>query len=134
MAYDDINFTGLGHRRQFDDPFLLPSSASMPETLETALDMCLFLYYLNPQYVQCSARVARHFITDFDYPGDGSKQEKEDHDDYLHNQLQLPSFMTEMGDEHAYTFPSIASSWMIAHTRSTHWITSVVRPSITIRR
>jgi hypothetical protein len=101
MAYDDINFTGLGHRRQFDDPFLLPSSASMPETLETALDMCLFLYYLNPQYVQCSARVARHFITDFDYPGDGSKQEKEDHDDYLHNQLQLPSFMTEMGDEHA---------------------------------
>lgn len=101
MSIDNLSYVGLGDGRQFDDPFILPSSASMPRTLETALDMCLFLYYLNPQYVQASARVARHFITDFDYPGKGSKQEKDDFDDFLHYQLQLPSFMTELGDEWA---------------------------------
>jgi len=96
---DDLSYVGLGGERRFDDPFLLPSSSSMPQTLETAIDMCLFLYYMNPQYVQASARVARHFITDFDYPGEGSKQEKDDLDNYLHYQLQLPGFMTEIGDE-----------------------------------
>lgn len=88
--------------RGFDDPFLLPSSESMPDNLETALDLCLFLYYMNPQYRQASARVVRHFITDFDYPGDdGSKDEKEAQDDYLHYRLQLPSFLADAGDEYS---------------------------------
>lgn len=86
--------------RQFDDPFLLPSSKSFPETLQTALDMCLFLYYLNKQYAQASARVARHFITDFDYPGSGDADEKESLDNYLHYKLQLPLFLTEISDEY----------------------------------
>lgn len=98
---NDFRFMGATGGHRFDDPFLLPSSQTMPETLETALDMCLFLYYMNPQYVQASARVARHFITDFDYPGDGSKQEKDDFDDFLQTQLKLPLFMTELGDEWA---------------------------------
>lgn len=85
----------------FDDPFLLPSSESMPDNLETALDLCLFLYYLNPQYRQASSRVVRHFITDFDYPGDGSQDEKEALDNYLHYNIQLPMFMADVGDEWA---------------------------------
>lgn len=85
----------------FDDPFLLPSSETMPDNLESALDLCLFLYYLNPQYRQASSRVVRHFITDFDYPGDGSKEEKDQLDDYLHYNLQLPMFMADIGDEWA---------------------------------
>ncbi len=98
----DLNYSPLGIRqRQFDDPFLLPSSESMPDNLQTALDLCLFLYYLNPQYRQASSRVVRHFITDYDYPGDGSKDEKEDLDDYLHYTLQLPSFKADVGDEWA---------------------------------
>lgn len=97
---NNFNYTGVNSRK-FDDPFLLPSSQSFPDTLQTALDLCLFLYYLNPQYIQASARVARHFVTDFDYPGDGSTDEKSDLDEYLHYTLQLPSFMTELGDEWA---------------------------------
>lgn len=86
----------------FDDPFLLPSSESMPDSLDTALDLCLFLYYLNPQYRQASSRVVRHFITDFDYPdSDGSKDEKDSLDNYLHYNLQLPMFMADVGDEWA---------------------------------
>ena len=73
----------------------------MPDNLDTALDLCLFLYYLNPQYRQASSRVVRHFITDFDYPSDGSQDEKDALDNYLHYVLHLPMFMAEMGDEWA---------------------------------
>lgn len=87
--------------RGFDDPFLLPSSETMPDNLHTALDLCLFLYFLNPQYRQASSRVCRHFITDFDYPGEGSKEEKDELDDFLHYTIKLPLFLADMGDEWA---------------------------------
>ena len=67
---------------KFDDPFMLPSSQHMPEDLASSLDFCLFLYYLNPQYRRASSRVIRHFITDFEYPGEGSGSEKDTLDDY----------------------------------------------------
>jgi hypothetical protein len=86
---------------KFDDPFMLPSSQHMPEDLASSLDFCLFLYYLNPQYRRASSRVIRHFITDFEYPGDGAGNEKDKLDDYLTYQLRLPQAMAEMGDEWA---------------------------------
>ena len=55
----------------------------------------------NPQYRRASARVVRHFITDFDYPGEGSAEEKEKLDEYLTYQLKLPQALAEMGDEWA---------------------------------
>ena len=97
LSLDEI----LAGKRKFDDPFLLPSSEYIPENLTTALDFCLFLYYLNPQYRRASARVVRHFITDFDYPGEGSAEEKEKLDEYLTYQLKLPQALAEMGDEWA---------------------------------
>lgn len=101
MSFELNTSSWMGRTRQFDDPFLLPSSESMPDNLQTALDLCLFLYYLNPQYRQASSRVCRHFITDFDYPGDGSKDEKKDLDNFLHYTLQVPSFLADVGDEWA---------------------------------
>jgi hypothetical protein len=92
---------GIGAGRRFDDPFLLPSSNLIPRTLENALDLCFFLYFLNPQYASAAGRVARHFITDFDFPGDGSTEEKDEVKDYVNDELQLPLFLTEMGDEYA---------------------------------
>jgi len=91
----------FGTKAKFDDPFMLPSSEHMPEDLESSLDFCLFLYYLNPQYRRASARVVRHFITDFQYPGDGAAGEKDKLDDYLTYQLRLPQALAEMGDEWA---------------------------------
>lgn len=90
-------FNAMG--RSFDNPFLLPSSETMPDNLETALDLCLFLYYLNPQYRAASARVVRHFITDFDYPGAGSQREKDDFDKFLKESLKLTQFFADVGDE-----------------------------------
>jgi hypothetical protein len=100
MSLDTLNPEQWGLSRQFDDPYLLVSSQNMPETLETALDMAMFLYYMNPNYVKAAGRVVRYFITDFDYPGKGSSTEKNFFDDFLHHQLQLPVFMANVGDEH----------------------------------
>ena len=53
----DVNMDSLfGGKSKFDDPFMMPSSAHMPDDLNTALDFCMFLYYLNPQYRRASAR------------------------------------------------------------------------------
>lgn len=61
--------------KQFSDPFLLPSNASFPTDLETALDFCLYLYYMNPQYRRASIRVVSHFVTDVEFSGEtGMKQ------------------------------------------------------------
>ena len=94
-------FTSCGGTRGFDNPFLLYSSESMPVDLQSAMDLCLFLYYLNPAYRTASMRVVRHFITQFDMPVEGSQDEKKDLDDYLQYTLQLPSFLQDMGDDWA---------------------------------
>ncbi len=96
---DTSELSYYGANAKFDDPFLMPSSRSMPEHLETALDLCLFLYYLNPQYAQATKRVVGHFITDFDYPGSGDSKEQRELDSYLHSGLLLPSFLNEIGEE-----------------------------------
>jgi len=86
---------------KFDDPFLLPSNEYIPDNLESALDFCLFLFYLNPQYRRASMRVTRHFLTDLEFPGDGSAQEKDNLDEYLTHTLRVHQAMAEMGDEWA---------------------------------
>ena len=95
------DFGQFGLNKEWDDPFLLYSSDSMPRDLVTALDWCRFLYFLNPQYRQAGSRVFRHFITDFDYPEDGDQKERDDWDDFLHDDIKLPDAMAEMGDEWA---------------------------------
>lgn len=86
--------------RKFADPFLLPSSMSMPTTLDAALDMCLFLYYMNPQYRRASMRLIGHFITRIDFKGeDGDKKERDDLMDLLRDQLDVFGAMQVMGEE-----------------------------------
>lgn len=88
-------------QRQFDDPFLLPSSKAMPTTLASALDLCLFMWILNPEFRQASSNIARYFVTDLDYPDKGSTDEKNDWDDLLQETLMVMQFLTEIGDEYS---------------------------------
>ena len=83
---------------KFDDPFLLPSSDYIPDSLSSALDFCRYLYGLNPEYRKASQRVVRHFVQDFLIKG-GSPEEQADLKDYLTYTLKLPHAMMEMGDE-----------------------------------
>ena len=89
-----------GGSSRFSDPFILPSSDYMPSTLDTALDFCVFLWAMNPQYRKASDRVISHFITQLDFEGDdGDKTERDAFRDYLIDQLDLFGFLGELGAE-----------------------------------
>lgn len=91
-----------GKEKQFSDPFMLPSSNSIPTELQSALDFCLYLYYLNPLYRRASIRVVSHFITDLDFiDKTGSQDERDTLKDYLLNQLDLFGILLECGQEWA---------------------------------
>ena len=91
-----------GKRRIFEDPFLLPSSTSIPTELQSALDFCLYLYYLNPLYRRASIRVISHFVTDIDFVGKtGDQKEKDELKEYLVHKLDIMGTLLEVGQEWA---------------------------------
>ena len=91
-------FGGLTSKK-FDNPFFLPSSSYYPTTLSEAFEFCRFLYFAVPVYKQAARRTVRYFITDFEFPGKGSLEEKASLKDYLTYTLRLPAIMADMGDE-----------------------------------
>lgn len=87
---------------KFSDPFLTPSSAFIPKDLHTALDFCLFLYYLNANYRRASQRVISHFVTDMDFSGEqGDQEERDELYDYLRDGLDIFGGLLAMGEEWA---------------------------------
>lgn len=103
----DINLGALGFRGggvqskdQFDDPFLSHSNIALPTTLKSTLDLSLFLYTLSPQYAAAGRRLFAYYVTDFDYPDKGDTKEKRTWDEFIHDQICLPAFFMEAGDEH----------------------------------
>ena len=91
-----------GKNRVFADPFLLPSSTAIPTELQSALDFCLFLYYLNPLYRRASIRVISHFVTDIDFVGkDGDQDERDEFKNFLINDLDIFGALLEVGQEWA---------------------------------
>lgn len=89
-----------GKNRVFADPFLLPSSTAIPTELQSALDFCLFLYYLNPMYRRASIRVISHFVTDIDFVGkDGDQDERDEFKNFLINDLDIFGALLEIGQE-----------------------------------
>ena len=87
--------------QKFADPFLLQSSKTFPLTMETAPDMCLFLYFMNPQYRRSSMRMIAHFITRLQFDGeDGDQKERDELRDYLMDQLDIFGALHAIGEEH----------------------------------
>jgi hypothetical protein len=97
----EITGSGLGTGK-FTDPFLLPSSQYMPLTMNTAMDYCLFLYFIDPNYRQATKRVVSHFINPIDFTGDsGDQKERDDFNEWLTDDLDVNLAMLEMGEEWA---------------------------------
>lgn len=91
-------FTGAG--KQFQDPFLLPSSATIPDNLDSALDFCKYLYYANPQYRRATIRTISHFVTDIEFSGKtGDSRERDELDEFLRHQLNVFGMLLEMGED-----------------------------------
>jgi len=85
---------------KFSDPFLLPSSEYMPTSLDSALEFCMFLFYMNPLYRRASKRVVAHFVTDIDFVGkQGDQRERDELKEYLTEELDLYSAMLTAGEE-----------------------------------
>jgi hypothetical protein len=92
----------MGDQKKFNDPFLVPSSNYIPDSLDSALDFCIFLYYLNPQYRRASQRVVSHFITKVTFDGkDGDARERKDLEEYIRDGLDLFGAFGSMGEEWA---------------------------------
>jgi len=99
---NDAMSVWTGKNRSFEDPFLLPSSNSIPTELQSALDFCLYLYYLNPLYRRASIRVISHFVTDIDFVDKaGDQKERDELKDYLRNKLDIFGTLLEVGQEWA---------------------------------
>ena len=85
---------------KFSDPFMLPSSGSMPLTMSSAFDYCLFLYFLENNIRQATKRIASHFTNPLDIVGDvGDDRERREYKEYLEEDLDLQLAMLEMGEE-----------------------------------
>jgi hypothetical protein len=91
-------FTGTSMSK-FHDPFLTPSTESMPRQFESALDLCLFLYYLNPAYRMATRRVVAHFVTDFEFTDNESKTEQDSLRSILKDSLGVLNALMEAGEE-----------------------------------
>lgn len=91
-------FTGID--RKFHDPFLLPSNQTLPTELDSALDFCMYLYFLNPAYRRATIRIISHFITDIEFEGEtGDEKERDNLKQFLMHQLDLFGALGEMGED-----------------------------------
>lgn len=95
----NIDTNLLGFSKNFDDPFMLPSSHFIPETLTTALDLSVFLYYLNSTYRKATEQVVSHFVTDLIFSSEASQDENAIWKDYFINELQVLDFLKIVGNE-----------------------------------
>lgn len=92
------SLTGTGAK--FSDPFLLPSNQAIPTDINTAMDFCQYLYYMNPQYRRATIRTVSHFVTDFEFSGkSGDSKERKELDTFLRHQLDIFGMMLELGEE-----------------------------------
>lgn len=87
--------------RVFDNPFMLPSNEAMPTTFQSAMDVALFLYGMNPLYGQSTTRIVSHFLNDVNFPDKGSPAEKTALRSFLYDDLGLKLYMASMGKDWA---------------------------------
>lgn len=90
MIRPDLSAIEWGDQSKFNDPFLTFAGQHLPKDFYTALDLALFLFYLNPQFQQATARTIAHFITKLSFVGQaGDQREQTKYRDYLIDQLQI---------------------------------------------
>lgn len=86
---------------KFDDPFLLSSSETFPHDVKSSLDLCLYLYRQNPLYAAVTSRVVSYFLTELDFKGGGSDEERKELRSMLTDTIQLFVKLAQAGVEWA---------------------------------
>ena len=109
-------------------PFLMDSNYFIPDSLESSMDLCKFLFYMNPTFVEATCNVVSHFITEFDIADEHvSTAEKKDWKEYYNDHLQLPLRLLEAGMDdgcfgNAFIYIFFPFDRFLKDTRSGHLI------------
>lgn len=96
-----LNLPKSSSGAKFDDPFLLPSSETFPTDIKSSLDLCLYLYRINPLYGAVTARVVSYFLTELDFKGSGDETERNELKTMLTDTVGLFSKLSQAGVEWA---------------------------------
>ena len=96
-----LNLPKSSSSAKFDDPFLLPSSDTFPTDIKSSLDLCLYLYRINPLYGAVTSRVVSYFLTELDFLGSGDENERKELKEMLTNTVGLFSKLSQAGVEWA---------------------------------
>lgn len=96
-----LNLPKSSSNAKFDDPFLLPSSDTFPTDIKSSLDLCLYLYRINPLYGAVTSRVVSYFLTELDFNGSGDENERKELKEMLTNVVGLFSKLAQAGVEWA---------------------------------
>ena len=77
----------------FADPFNDLSTTQMPTTMKSALWWSEYIWTVMGTYRMAMERIVSYFITDLELGGDASDEEKVKYKDFLHQQLDILSFL-----------------------------------------
>lgn len=92
------NILGIGKSLSgFQDPFILPSNESFPQSMDAMLELSVYLYHLNLQYQKATQRIVSHYLTDLDMDGDDDYEAKDELYEDLTTQLKLFSTLMHAG-------------------------------------
>lgn len=95
MPERDFRF-GLFSDALFADPFLDMASAYMPETIQSALRWCEYIFMTNGTYRQAVDRILSYFITDIEIIGDDN-EEKKKWNEFLEDHLNVRQLLHTIG-------------------------------------
>jgi hypothetical protein len=73
----NVKFGGANGQTPFEDPFLMDSAQYMPRSMDNVWDYCFFLFHMNGSFRQAVRRVVSYFLTDIEFTGENTGDDKE---------------------------------------------------------
>lgn len=73
----NVRFGGANGQTPFEDPFLMDSAQYMPRSMDNVWDYCFFLFHMNGSFRQAVRRVVSYFLTDVEFTGENTGDDKE---------------------------------------------------------
>lgn len=73
----NVKFGGSNGQTPFEDPFLMDSANYIPRSMDNVWDYCFFLFHMNGSFRQAVRRVVTYFLTDIEFTGENTGDDKE---------------------------------------------------------
>lgn len=98
----NVKFGGANGQTPFEDPFLMDSAQYMPRSMDNVWDYCFFLFHMNGSFRQAVRRVVSYFLTDVEFTGENTGDDKEQRKfkEILVDQLNIFGVLFKAGMEY----------------------------------